>query len=509
MALSGGDGDDTATAAPETTVAVATTAAPAESVDEAADPAPADAAPPSVSDLAQSSVQIILLSDDGTPLCSGSGTFVNADGTILTNAHVVASDVGCPFSRIGIAVTTDSGLPPELRYEADLLVVDNELDLAVVRVARTSDGGPTDGLAFPALPIGDSDAVEIGDQIRILGYPSIGGDTITFTNGSVSGFTAQAGVSDRSWIKTDATISGGNSGGTAVDDEGLLVGVPTQAAASQDGPIVDCRVITDTNGDGRLDADDQCVPIGGFLNGLRPINLAKPLIEQAATASPMELEDNTPVVPAANVDTSNVRFFRPGFSPGIAEPESDTQFIVTAEAGIESICTWFNWEGFSFGAAWDAVWRVDGEIVEEYSFLGEIWEGPESGNDYWLCAIDDDAGGLDAGLYEMVFFVEGELVFSESILITPAPVTVHEIEFINELGEEVCFLRINPLGSADFGLDELGASQTILPGESATVFLPEGDVIAQAENCAGEPIGGDANGILIDGPEPITMTPPG
>ncbi len=499
-ALSGG-GDDTV--AEVATPAVTTTIAPTTTVETT----PPTTAPPSVADLAESSVQILLLDDSGQPLCSGSGTIVDADGTILTNAHVVASDSFCPFSTIGIAVTTDSGRPPELRYEADLLVVDAELDLAVVRVARNNDGSPVNGLSFPSIPIGDSDLVQIGDSLRILGYPSIGGDTITFTNGSVSGFTAQSGVSERSWIKTDATISGGNSGGTAVDDAGFLVGVPTQAAASQDGPIVDCRVITDTNGDGRTNGDDQCVPIGGFLNGLRPINLALPLIEEARSATPMDIADNTPTPPPpSDFDTSTAIAFRPGFSIGIADPQSETRFVATASAGVESICVWFDWRGFADGATWDGIWRVDGEINVDFSFIGEVWENGDDGADNWLCAIAPGDEGLPAGLYEMVFFLEEEILFVESIVVTPEPVEVHEVEFVNNLGETVCFLRVNPIGSLDFGLDELDTTETLEDGESATLFLPVGDVIAEAQDCNGNPIGGDSNGIAITGPDRISMT---
>ena len=54
-----------------------------------------------------------------------------------------------------------------------------------------------------------------------------------------------------------------------------LVGVPTQAAVQQRREAVaDCRRVQDTNGDGQIDEDDTCIPIGGFINALRPVNLA-------------------------------------------------------------------------------------------------------------------------------------------------------------------------------------------------------------------------------------------
>ena len=222
-----------------------------------------DELPRSVADLAKSTVMILLVDGSGQPLCSGSGTIVETDGTILTNAHVVANDEFCPFEAIQIAVTDDAGSPPEPLYEADVLVVDDALDLAVLRVARNLDGSPSSETFTPTV-IGDSDTVELGDSIRILGYPDIGGETITFTVGTVSGFTSQSGAGERSWIKTDATIAGGNSGGTAVNDEGELIGIPTQGGADDNSPVVDCRILTDTNGDGVTDDNDQCVPFRRF-----------------------------------------------------------------------------------------------------------------------------------------------------------------------------------------------------------------------------------------------------
>ena len=52
----------------------------------------------------------------------------------------------------------------------------------------------------------------------------------------------------------------------ALPEAGELVAIPTRAAANYDGNVTDCRVIQDTNGDGQLDSNDSCIPIGGFIN---------------------------------------------------------------------------------------------------------------------------------------------------------------------------------------------------------------------------------------------------
>ena len=68
----------------------------------------------------------------------------------------------------------------------------------------------------------------------------------------------------------------------AADGEGYLIGIPTQLGYGGDDQYVDCRVLVDTNRDGIIDDRDSCVPTGGFINALRPINLAMPLIEAAS-----------------------------------------------------------------------------------------------------------------------------------------------------------------------------------------------------------------------------------
>ena len=67
------------------------------------------------------------------------------------------------------------------------------------------------------------------------GYPGLGGDTPTFTRGTVSGFLVDEVLGlDRGWIKTDAEINRGNSGGMAINDRGELIGIPTLVFSDQE-----------------------------------------------------------------------------------------------------------------------------------------------------------------------------------------------------------------------------------------------------------------------------------
>jgi S1-C subfamily serine protease len=214
---------------------------------------------------------------------TGSGTFISSDGQILTNAHVVLSDKSYTVEALTISPTFNADEKPVPAYYAKVIQADEGLDLAILRITQDINGNPidTNSLNFPAVTLGDSDSLNLGDKLTILGYPGIGGDTITLTSGEVAGFTAESPYGNRAYIKTSATIAGGNSGGLASNDAGELVGIPTQLGSGKETGIVDCRTLADTNRDGVIDENDTCVPTGGFINSLRPAKLAIPLIEAA------------------------------------------------------------------------------------------------------------------------------------------------------------------------------------------------------------------------------------
>jgi hypothetical protein len=93
-------------------------------------------------------------------------------------------------------------------------------------------------------------------EMFIMGYPGVGGSTIHVTRGTVSGFLGRDGGSGRFWIKTDAAIAHGNSGGSAVDEDGKLIGIPTAVFPGS--------------------AD-----IGEKVGMVRPVELAKELVAKA------------------------------------------------------------------------------------------------------------------------------------------------------------------------------------------------------------------------------------
>jgi S1-C subfamily serine protease len=187
------------------------------------------------SEIAKSSVRIdVFVEEQGRSVLAGhgSGTILTADGQILTNAHVVTG-----ADELIINLTSDVDQSPTPTYYAEPIEVDHVLDLALLQITTDLDGNEVvrSELDLPALELGNSDDIALGQRICILGYPGIGRETVTFTEGTVSGFVSEdlGDGSERIWVKTDTDISFGNSGGTAVDDRGLLVGIPTAGVGSE------------------------------------------------------------------------------------------------------------------------------------------------------------------------------------------------------------------------------------------------------------------------------------
>ncbi len=179
----------------------------------------------------------------------GSGSIVSSDGLILTNAHVAAPTAPGLAGYYGpelfreadpeqlvVSTTTGDGAA-EPTYVADILVVDGHLDLAVAKVSSYADGSPLpDNLDLPFVPLGSVADLTRGDDLTVYGYPALNqGDRLTVRPGVVGAFLPDPSgrvPGDRYIIETDATFSGGNSGGMALSNAGELVGVPSSTFTS-------------------------------------------------------------------------------------------------------------------------------------------------------------------------------------------------------------------------------------------------------------------------------------
>jgi serine protease Do len=148
----------------------------------------------------------------------GSGVLVGTEGHILTNHHVIE---GAEVIRVELS--------DRRVVDATLVGSDPASDLAVLEIAA-------DGLR--ALPLGDSDAVRVGDVVLALGNPLGVGQTVTM--GIVSAKSRSTGLGDGSFedfLQTDAAINRGNSGGPLVNTRGELVGINSQIMSPSGGNV--------------------------------------------------------------------------------------------------------------------------------------------------------------------------------------------------------------------------------------------------------------------------------
>ena len=141
----------------------------------------------------------------------GSGFIINEDGLVLTNSHVV-------FGSRAISVTLDNGESAP----AQLLGADPILDIAVLRTPSLPKG-------YPIATLGDSDTIEVGEEVVAIGNPL--GLEQTITRGIISGINRILPSSPMSMtiplIQTDTAINPGNSGGPLLNLSGEVIGINT------------------------------------------------------------------------------------------------------------------------------------------------------------------------------------------------------------------------------------------------------------------------------------------
>jgi Do/DeqQ family serine protease len=148
----------------------------------------------------------------------GSGVIVDSSGLVVTNNHVIAG-----MTEVRVA------LSDRREFEAEVILRDKRTDLAVLRIKG--------GKNFPAIPLANSDRLEVGDIVLAIGNPFGVGQTVT--QGIVSGLArTQTGISDYGFfIQTDAAINPGNSGGALVDMNGRLAGINTAIYSRSGGSV--------------------------------------------------------------------------------------------------------------------------------------------------------------------------------------------------------------------------------------------------------------------------------
>ncbi|MFI2709658.1 trypsin-like peptidase domain-containing protein [Micromonospora sp. NPDC018662] len=181
---------------------------------------------PKIAAAVQDSI-VTIMTDSG----EGSGVILSADGFVLTNNHVVASASGDTVKVVFADGKTAS---------AKIVGTDPKTDLAVVQASGVRD--------LKAAKFGDSDGMQVGDQVLALGSPlglqgsvtagilSARDRTISAGEGGQQQQTPQQGASSISGLlQTDAPINPGNSGGALVNTRGEVIGINTAIATAGQG----------------------------------------------------------------------------------------------------------------------------------------------------------------------------------------------------------------------------------------------------------------------------------
>jgi len=138
---------------------------------------------------------------------TGAGVIWDKDGLVLTNHHVVSG--GRRGARVRVV------LHDGRTFDAEIVKRDRNLDLALLRI---NDGD------LPAAPVGDSDALRVGELVYAIGHPW--GRLGTVTAGIVSGLGVVRGPGGRArYIQSDVALAPGNSGGPLLNARGEVVGI--------------------------------------------------------------------------------------------------------------------------------------------------------------------------------------------------------------------------------------------------------------------------------------------
>lgn len=182
-----------------------------------------------------STVMIVAAQEDNY-VSGGSGFVVNEYGYVATNYHVVEE------SEQIVVIDSNNN-----QYSAELVNKDEKMDLAILYV---------EGLDAPVATLADSNAAQLGETVVAIGTPAGSGESLSVSNGIISGFNRSISVSNAGMIQTNAPLNPGNSGGPLFDSKGNVVGIVTAKMYYTS------------------DFDGEDVPLDGIAYAI-PINAAK------------------------------------------------------------------------------------------------------------------------------------------------------------------------------------------------------------------------------------------
>lgn len=259
----------------------------------------------------------------------GSGVIVSADGTVLTNNHVVEG-----AEKITVTMNNKN------TFTAKIVGTDQASDLAVLKI---------DGDNLPFLNLGNSDNVRVGDIVLAIGNPLGIGQTVTAGIISAKGRRTDLsdGTSFEDFLQTDAPINRGNSGGALVNLSGELIGINSQIATEQ-GSAGNIGIGFSIPSNMAKSVEEQLLNGGKVHRGMLGVNIQN---ITADTAKALDLKDTKGVL------VSNVK------AGGAAE-----------KAGIER---------------GDIITAINGERIEDSNTLRNKVAGTAPGSDIKIAVSRD------------------------------------------------------------------------------------------------------------------------
>lgn len=238
---------------------------------------------------------------------TGSGVVITNYGHVLTNYHVIED-----ATRLTVTIAND-----ESEHEAKVVGYDSDLDIAILLVP---------GLNLPAVPLGDSDQLQVGEWAIVIGNPLGEEFARTLTVGVVSALDREVTdtIYDRygrrtsitnTMIQVDAAINSGNSGGGMFNVLGQLQGIPSRKYSAS-------GYMTTTT----IDNIGMCIPI----------NVAKPLIEKVLQE--YNTEDSAQKASDSNADTNNPLMGKPRLGVTVASiVSSQSRGVLPAGALVRTV----------------------------------------------------------------------------------------------------------------------------------------------------------------------------
>jgi len=201
---------------------------------------------------------VVRVSNEDEVCWSGSGFVVGDGHHVITNAHVAPGNYGKPpyiLSREPdpSCETIEVGIIDSIRdevsvwFDATIVEARETLDLSLLKIEGLTNGG------LPTAELDDSE-LSLGSEVRVLGYPDFGFDSMMLTEGTVAGFQNR----DYGFLYAiTAKIGHGNSGGPVLNESGKVIGVMTLGTPQQfncyssyeeESDAIDCSMRRDSLG---------------------------------------------------------------------------------------------------------------------------------------------------------------------------------------------------------------------------------------------------------------------